>query len=156
MPVVSRCLLPYTIKYEPNGVYVAFSGQISFKDILQATYDFWQQPDFEYMDYEIFDYLTVTSLEVSEYDAIEMAVRDDVASKTTRRSKIAIIATLPDIIEQTEIYRQTLKDKSVAVLVTDNIKHARDWTGASHWRHHKYANWHKTTIQHIDGTFEPV
>lgn len=124
--------MPYTIKYEPNGVYVAFSGQISFKDILQATYDFWQQPDFEHMDYEIFDYLTVTSLEVSEYDAIEMAVRDDVASKTTRRSKIAIIATLPDIIEQTEIYRQTLKDKSVAVLVTDNIKHARDWTGASH------------------------
>lgn len=124
--------MPYTIKYEPNGVYVAFTGQISFKEILQATYEFWQQPDFERMDYEIFDYLDVTSLEISEYDAVEMAVRDDVASKITRRSQIAIVTTLPAIIEQTDIYRRTLKDKSVEVLVTDTVDDARKWISAAH------------------------
>jgi hypothetical protein len=119
--------LPYTIEYEQKGVYATFSGQTSFGEILQATYEFWQKPAFEYMDYEIFDYLAVTSLEISEYDAIEMPVRDSVASKTTRRTKIAIIATLPAILEQTRVYRQTIKDKNIQVMVTDSIDEMRTW-----------------------------
>ncbi|WP_262693267.1 hypothetical protein [Kordiimonas aquimaris] len=122
--------MAYIIEYEPNGVYVRFSGNCSFAEVLQATHDFWQMPAFERMDYEIFDYLAVTELEISEYDAIEMAVRDEVASKITRRSKIVVIATLPAIIEQTEIYQHTMKDRSIDVLVTDNLVHAREWINA--------------------------
>lgn len=119
--------MAYVIKYESNGVYVNFSGKCSFAEILQATHNFWRAPAFERMDYEIFDYLAVTELEISEYDVVEMAVRDEVASKITRRSKIAVIATLPAIIEQTEIYQRTMKDRSIDVLVTDKLANAREW-----------------------------
>ncbi len=79
------------------------------------------------MQYEIFDYLDVTEIVVSEYDVIELAVRDHVASKITRRNKIAVVATLPAIVDLSVAYRKALEKSDIDLLVTGSLARARKW-----------------------------
>lgn len=119
--------MPYNIEYEETGVYVCFTGDCTYKEILDATIMLWENPKFEKIQYEIFDYLGVTSIDISEYDAVELAVRDRVASKMTRRNKIAVVATLPEILVHSETYGKTLEAAKVAQFVTESLSEAREW-----------------------------
>lgn len=121
--------MPYSIEYEPHGAYVRLFGACTYKEVLEATIALWEHPSFGAMRYEIFDYLAVTEINFSDYEVVELAVRDDVASKMTRRDKMAIVATHPDILELSKAYRSALKDGSFDFLVTDTLEAARAWVG---------------------------
>ena len=119
--------MAYSIKIEPRGAYVRLEGRCSFKHVLAATMEVWENPNFDNMAYEIFDYLSVTSIDFTDYDVVELAVRDSVASKMSRRNKMAVVATLPSIIARTEEYKQSLSDPRLEFMVTDNLETARQW-----------------------------
>lgn len=123
--------MSYVINYEPAGACVHFSGKCTYKDILEATIKLWEGPQFDKMHYEIFDYLDVTEIVVSEYDVVELAVRDHVASKITRRNKIAAVAILPAIIDMSVTYRKTLEKSDIDFLVTDSLADACKWAAGA-------------------------
>lgn len=122
--------MAYSIEFETKGAYVKFEGACSYAEVLEASKGVWENPYFDSMTYEIFDYLSVTSIDFSDYDIVEMAVRDSVASKMSRRSKMAVVATLPAIIARTEEYKQSLSDPELEFMVTDSLAAARQWVAS--------------------------
>jgi len=119
--------LLYSIAYEDEGAYVRMHGVCTYKDVLEATISLWENPSFESIKYEIFDYLDVTEVNFSDYEVVELAYRDNVASRMTRRAKMAIVATHPDILELSKVYRKTLPESSFDFVVTDTPEAARIW-----------------------------
>lgn len=117
----------YSITYEAEGAYVRMRGACTYRDVLEATISLWENPSFASMKYEIFDYLDVTEINFSDYEVVELAFRDSVASRMTRRTKMAIVATHPDVIELSKRYRKTLPESSFDFLVTDTPEAARAW-----------------------------
>lgn len=119
--------MPYEVHFEDKGAYAKFTGKCSYQEILQATIQIWENPKFEYMHYEIFDYLDVPELTVSKEDAMEMAVRDSVASRSTRREKIVVLATDKSLLEIAERYKETLKGTDIGFFIADSLQTARAW-----------------------------
>jgi len=119
--------VPYKVHFENKGAYAKFTGKCSYQEILQATIQIWENPKFEYMLYEIFDYLDVQEFTVSKEDAMEMAVRDSVASRSTRREKIVVLATNKSLLEIAERYKETLKGTDISFFIADNLGTARAW-----------------------------
>lgn len=123
----SHSSVPYEITIEPQGAYVRLVGACSYEDVLRATMEVWEHPNFSSMHYEIFDYLGVTSIDFSDYEVVELAVRDSVASKMSRRSKMAIVAKHPEILALSQDYQESLKDPGMEFRVHASLEEARRW-----------------------------
>lgn len=102
-------------------------GACSYEDVLRATMEVWEHPNFSSMQYEIFDYLAVTSVDFSDYEVVELAVRDSVAGKMSRRNKMAIVAKHPKILALSQDYKKSIKDPGMEFRVHTSLEQARRW-----------------------------
>ena len=108
-------------------------GDCTYEDVLRATKDVWEHPSFREMKYEIFDYSDVTSVDFSDYDVVELAVRDSVASKMSRRSKMAIVARKPELLALTQDYKKSLLDPNMEFQVHATLEQARRWVAGENF-----------------------
>lgn len=75
LPMKAAIIMPYSISWEPKGIYASFSGFCSVADVLRAFEDISNDPRSDHFYYAIFDYLAVEQENISEAE-IEIEIED--------------------------------------------------------------------------------
>lgn len=84
--------MPYTIQWKEKGLYWIYAGEVSDQEMLASYSDLYDDPRFLDIEYEIVDYLAVTSYDVSSDTIFKIAQMDKAASKRNPHVKVAVIA----------------------------------------------------------------
>ena len=90
--------MSFKINWEPNGVYVKFSGPATASVALRATVDVQQDPRFDKLSYVIMDCLDTDKTDSSQLGADSAIVAQIIAIRTggffiNRKVRFALITT---------------------------------------------------------------
>lgn len=96
--------MPYEIVWEPKGAVKRFFGRVSDAEVLQSGLEIECDPRFDNLNFVINDFLACDSFSVSEGTVDEVSAIDNAAALSNPRIRIAVIATLPEIVAAAEQY----------------------------------------------------
>ena len=91
--------MAHELIFEPHGVYWRFYGFLTMKKMLTATSELWSDPRWDNARYVIIDLTSVDAFDVEEEKVVFSAMKDNAASHTTIRDRIAVVVTHPKLIE---------------------------------------------------------
>jgi hypothetical protein len=90
--------MSYEVLWEPRGAVKRFWGVVSSADMLRSVVETEADPRFDTLRYVINDFLAISHLTFSAEDVSEVATMDLGASRTNPAIKIAIVATMAELI----------------------------------------------------------
>lgn len=85
--------MPSTVTWEPRGLYARFVGECSIGDVTRVFDELSADPRLDTARYAIFDYLGVTTHDVTESDIEHAAALDIGMSFTNPRLLLASVTT---------------------------------------------------------------
>lgn len=118
--------MAYELAWEPRGVALTFSGQVSFGDIWNATICYQGDSRFDDLHYVIADYLHVTGCDAAPTEMDYLWALDRAAGISNPKIKKAVITTHPAIIALAIHY----KAQEIRAFPTEVFTHLDD---ARHW-----------------------
>lgn len=83
--------MPYTISWSASGSYVVFTGKINIDDINQANNDYYGDPRFDEIKYQIFDLSKADTSGITLEDIKYPAAFDNAATNYKNNFKAAMI-----------------------------------------------------------------
>jgi hypothetical protein len=120
--------MPYTLIWEPDGVYKNFTGVVTGAELLRSVNEVAYDMRFAKARYEVSDYLSANSTDFSQ-DALNEVRAVRIGSfQSNPRIKVAIVTLNPDIqqrIHSTIATRLTLHQTKVF----SELAEANDWVG---------------------------
>lgn len=119
--------MPYENSWEQHGVYRAFSGKVTGKELLQSIQQVEADKRFDTIKYVINNFLEVTEIDVSSRDIKVIAAIDAAAALSNPDIKIAQVATNPQIEKLNEIYSSISGQSPYPTKVFNNVEDARRW-----------------------------
>lgn len=91
--------MAYELSWEPRGVVLMFSGQVSSDDIRNATIDYQRDFRFDDLRYVIEDYLGITGCDANPAEMDYIWALDVAAGISNPKIRRAVIAACPTVIE---------------------------------------------------------
>lgn len=120
--------MSYRLISENRGVYFYFNGDVNFKDIRRASADGWEHQNRDHNIFQIWDYCDVNKFYMEQMEAVLSSRMDNIAfGNIGHFTKIAIIATHPDIINKYVIYRKYIDQNLLDVDIFLCEEDARQW-----------------------------
>ena len=96
--------MAYEIVWEPKGAVKCFFGKVSDVEVLQASLDIECDWRFDHLSFVINDFLACEGFSVSEGTVEEISAIDNAAAMSNPKIRIAVIATVPEIVAAAEQY----------------------------------------------------
>jgi hypothetical protein len=96
--------MPYQITWEPRGIYVRYSGQVSDKEVALFAEEGQADQRFSDLCYVLHDFLACTGATHSEPVIQELAAIDSAASNSNPKIKIAVVAERDDVKAMVKAY----------------------------------------------------
>ena len=119
--------MPYTNKWEEDGLYRIFTDKISGEEILVSNLALQGDYRFDDIKYVINDFTEIVEFEVSDMDVTKIATIDNVAAIRHANMKIAIVATLESLLAWIYLYCEKMQDSPFECKIFDNLNDARKW-----------------------------
>lgn len=122
--------MAYEIIWEsPSGVVKRHFGHVTGGDLRAAVEATESDPRFNGLRYVINDFLDCRSLAVADPEVEEIAAIDNAAALSNNRIRIAVVATLPEVIAVARVYAHDPLTP-YETRICDTMAAARDWLGA--------------------------
>lgn len=122
--------MPYTLTWEARGVIKKFFGRVTSDELFQAGIDTEADPRFDDYRYVINDFVECTGFSVSPGVVDEIAAIDEAAAKINHSIRIAVVATLPEIIAVANEYANSPMN-AYATRIFATLQEAQGWLGLS-------------------------
>lgn len=122
--------MPYRLVWESQGVIKKFFGHVTSDELFQAGIDTEADPRFDDYRYVINDFVECTGFSVSPEVVDEIAAIDEAAAKINHSIRIAVVASLPEIIDAANQYASSPMNAYPTRIFTTR-QEARIWLGLS-------------------------
>ncbi len=99
--------MPYDLNWEPSGVVFRFSGVVSDGDLIASNEKVYASTRFPSMKYQIVDFASIETLDVSNATVQAVAGMDERAAVMNSDVKVAIITSAPFVRGMSNIYALT-------------------------------------------------
>lgn len=119
--------MPYTLNWEPGGVYWEYSGEVSGKDIIEASTAIYGDPRFDDLKYKLVNFLNITNLDVQKIDIDIIASQHKAAALSNPRIKTAIVVSKPSAL--LDAFIDKMLHSSWEVKAFDSLADAQSWVG---------------------------
>ena len=96
--------MSYEVFWEPRGVVKRFEGVVSSADLLRSVVETEADARFDSLRFVINDFRDVSQIKFGVQEVSEVATLDLGASRTNPAIRIAVVATLPEVIALAEHY----------------------------------------------------
>lgn len=123
--------MSYELLWERKGVVKRYFGHVTCAEVFAAGIQSQSDHRFDQNRYAISDFLDCTEFVNDPAMLEEIAAYAGAAEHTNKNIKIAIVATLPEIIAATKQYLQ-LPLQSYATRLFPTLEEARAWISESH------------------------
>ena len=118
----------YKFEWEPQGAYWKYYGDVSGREIIEASKIIYGDPRFDDLKYKLVDFLAVTSIQMDKDEVVEIAAQHKAAAISNPHIKTAIV-TKESNSELAISFASFLKDSSWEVKIFQNLDQARNWVG---------------------------
>jgi hypothetical protein len=126
-----QCGMPYTLSWEPRGVYRKYFGDVSIAERAHSLERICADPRFDDLCYTITCYLDVQRYEATPDDTRGVAALHIGPLATNPRIILAAVATRPDILSYIEAFKATgFVRRPYGVF--DTLPEARAWIERTH------------------------
>lgn len=122
--------MAYELAWEPRGVVLSFSGQVSFADLRDATIHYQGNYRFDDLQYVIADYLDISGHDGDHAELEFLWALDTAARISNPRIRQAIVATCPSVIELATRY-MSQETQAFPTAVFASRDDARSWIAAA-------------------------
>lgn len=116
----------YEIVWEPGGVVKHFVGYVSGDELMKAGLDTECDQRFDQLSYVINDFLACDGFAVSPGTVDEISAIDNAAAFSNPRIRIAVVATMPEIVAAAEQYAASPMNAYVTRIFSSTAD-ARTW-----------------------------
>ena len=123
--------MPYQLIWEDTGVFVKMHGKLTFSEIMECNGEIYGDSSFDYLKYEIGDFLDVESFEVSEKETLTISRLEIQSANWNKFLKVAHVTRDKKIIELIELYKEALKDTNWEIDIFNTIEEAYAWVEQS-------------------------
>lgn len=118
----------YSLEWEPNGVYWKYYGDVSGKEIIEASIIIYSDPRFDNLRYKMVDFLDTQSIQMDADEIAEIAYQHRAAALSNLDVKTAIVTTESGI-KKALSFASFFKDSSWEVKVFQDLAEANNWAG---------------------------
>lgn len=119
----------YEVSWEqPNGVVKRHFGQVTGRELMAAVVETEADPRFDTLRYVINDFRDCTGLSASATEIEEIAAVDKAAAAINPNIRIAVVATLPDVVAAANAYANDPM-ATYTTRVFASMNEARSWLG---------------------------
>lgn len=118
--------MAYELAWEPRGVALTFSGQVSFADMRRAGTAYQGDFRFDLVRYVIADYSRISGCDATPAEMDYLWAVDQAARLSNPRIKLAIVATCPAVIGLAMRY-MTRESRAFPAEVFSSLGDARRW-----------------------------
>jgi len=96
--------MAFEIVWEPKGAVKRFFGRVSDEEVLQAGLEIEADQRFDHLSYVINDFLACDGFSATPGTVDEISAIDNAAALSNSRIRIAVVATVPEIVAVAEQY----------------------------------------------------
>ena len=114
-------------KWVGNNILIEVKENLNFEILLEAYAFIISSPKFDYMSFQIFDFLKVKKIEITLQNIKEFSLLQKKAMRWNDSIKVALIAVNPQIINDFEIYIADMEGAGLKCKLFRNIDDALDW-----------------------------
>jgi len=118
--------MAFNLDWEKHGVVKEFSGSVTTEEIQVATLQVEASDRFDSCRYVINDFSACESITVNHEIIRQIAVVDGAATRTNPNIKIAVVTTMPGVVEMAEAYANS-PHHSYPTRIFSTIEGARLW-----------------------------
>jgi len=117
------------MQWEKRGVYWKYSGNVSGREIIEASGVIYGDPRFDTLEYKLVDFLDATAVNMTDDEVARVAYQHKAAEVSNPRIKNAIVMTVA----------LNLADKFAAFFVDSRweVKVFQDMESANQWLERK-------------------
>lgn len=128
--------MSHQLVWEPEGILVCYYEHLTIAEVARVTQLYQADERYESLRYIVHDCLQCTGASYSTEILLELAATDGVASRQNPDTRIAIVATHPEVVAIAREYIATGMNRH-EVRLFSSIDEARQWAMAeSRPRHH--------------------
>ncbi len=120
----------YEIVWEARGAIKRFFGHVSDEEVLQAGLDIESDLRFDHLSYVINDFLACDGFSATPGKVDEISAIDNAAALSNSRIRIAVVATVPEIVAAAEQYAASPMNVYPTRIFASTAD-ARKWLGDS-------------------------
>lgn len=117
----------YTYEWIESNFVVTFIGDISYVDIMEANNVMFRDIRFDTMQFQIFDYSKITSIDLTDNVSDIIANLDAVANVWNKNMKVATVTSDLTLKKCIEEYNEKINTTSWIAKTFDNITDALTW-----------------------------
>lgn len=117
--------MPYTLEWEPRGVYWEYSGDVSGAEIIEASTAIYGDPRFDDLKYKLVNFLNISNLDVRKMDVEIIASQHKAASLSNPHIKTAIVISEPAPL--LGVFIAQLSKSPWEVKAFESLAEARAW-----------------------------
>jgi hypothetical protein len=121
--------MSFNILWEERGVVKHFNMQVTVEEVQVATLRVEASERFDSCRYVINDFSACTSIIVNHDVVKEIAIVDGAAMRTNPYIRVAVVTTMPEIIEMAEAYANS-SYHSYPTRIFSALQEARHWAMA--------------------------
>ena len=118
----------YKLEWESKGAYWKYYGDVSGREIIEASKIIYGDPRFDDLKYKLVDFLDTESIQIGINEITEIAVQHKAAAITNPNIKTAIV--IKDSNKEIALsFASFFKDSSWEVKIFRDLNEARNWVG---------------------------
>lgn len=119
--------MTFNINWDKKGVYVKFRGIVNAQDLIDANNYVISNKNFEKIDYQIFDFLTIDEFKITMEDIALIGSIDKSQAEFKKDMKVAILTKDQSVKEITLEYDKLMTGSSWITRLFPDIDSARKW-----------------------------
>ncbi len=119
--------MTYSNEWQKRGLVRRFNGKITAKEIVNANLSLHGDARFDDLLYVINDFTLLEDFEVTDADIMLISSIDQIATLTNPLLKIAIVATMPDLLSWIEAYMAQMEESAYECQLFSTFKEAEEW-----------------------------
>lgn len=119
--------MPHSYETRDNGIIWTFTGDVTFKEVLDSNFAAWNHPKWSDFTYQIVDFLNVQNFHTDHEDSVAIAYVDRAAAGKHEKMRVAIAVTNPEMILVSEQYKRSIDMPGWEVGIFPTIEAATEW-----------------------------
>lgn len=120
--------MTFNINWDKKGVYIKFRGVVTAQDLIDANNYVISNANFELINYQIFDFLTIENFKITSYDINIIGVMDKSQTDFKKEMKVAIITEDDYVKKITSEYDQIMSGSNWITKTFSTFEDAKAWS----------------------------
>jgi len=120
--------MPYTLDWEKDGVYWKYYGEVSGKEIIEASTSIYGDQRFDSLKYKLANFLDAESIKMDENEIALIAYQHRSVERSNPYIKIAIVMN-PAYINLANKFASFFSESYWEVQVFQDLDEANNWLG---------------------------